>query len=368
MSCYHPLARITENAMPFLPERFWSRFSNGGYICSLDELNFIKERIYPLRSDMYQQIPCGHCIGCRLDYSRDWATRCVLEAKQYKYNVFLTLTYNDENLPYTYLCDKIDGTVTEVPVLVRKDLQDFLKRLRFYWDKNYDPSKPNTPNFCCESSQIRVYYCGEYGEIGHRPHYHLILFNCQIPDLEPIKKSVDGSTLYTSKTISDLWHNKGFVSIGAVTWNSCAYVARYIMKKSKGQTAKDEKELFCYEDPVSGVFVDGLPSEFVGMSRRPGIAKTWYDKNSDTIYTFDKVYYLKGEEVQEAQPPKYFDRLFKANHGEGAFEPIKKKRRIASEASNRALEAKLGCSLEEYRERQERGKLKQLGALKRDKV
>ena len=32
-------------------------------------------------------IPCGNCIGCRLDYSRTWADRMLLEASYYKSNL-----------------------------------------------------------------------------------------------------------------------------------------------------------------------------------------------------------------------------------------------------------------------------------------
>ena len=44
-------------------------------------------------------IPCGGCIGCRIDRSRQWALRCVHEASLHSTNSFITLTYNDENLP-----------------------------------------------------------------------------------------------------------------------------------------------------------------------------------------------------------------------------------------------------------------------------
>ena len=45
------------------------------------------------------EIPCGRCIGCKLDYSRQWANRCSLEATQWQNNYFITLTYANEYLP-----------------------------------------------------------------------------------------------------------------------------------------------------------------------------------------------------------------------------------------------------------------------------
>jgi hypothetical protein len=45
------------------------------------------------------KIPCGQCIGCRLEYSRQWAMRCHHEASLHIFNSFITLTYDPEHLP-----------------------------------------------------------------------------------------------------------------------------------------------------------------------------------------------------------------------------------------------------------------------------
>ena len=104
------------------------------------------------------QVPCGKCLECRIQYARSWADRCVLEAKQYKYNYFVTLTYDDAFLPNrNSLCPK--------------DLQLFIKRLRKHYSKKYPGVK------------VRFLASGEYGDLSWRPHYHIILFNCPIDDL-----------------------------------------------------------------------------------------------------------------------------------------------------------------------------------------
>ena len=74
-------------------------------------------------------VPCGSCIGCRLDYSRDWATRCLLEAEQFKFNYFLTLTYDDVHLP--------KGNVQNA-TLVPEDFTNFMKRLRIYFKREFN--------------------------------------------------------------------------------------------------------------------------------------------------------------------------------------------------------------------------------------
>lgn len=67
-------------------------------------------------------LPCGQCIGCRIDRSRAWAMRCVHQASMYPDNCFVTLTYAPEYLPY-------NGS------LVHRDFQLFMKRLRKKYSK-----------------------------------------------------------------------------------------------------------------------------------------------------------------------------------------------------------------------------------------
>ena len=99
------------------------------------------------------QIPCGQCIGCRLARSADAMVRCIHESKMWPVNTFVTLTYSEEFLP-------------EDNGLCFRDLQLFWKRLRRYYD----------------GRKIRYFACGEYGTLGHRPHYHAIIFNCDFAD------------------------------------------------------------------------------------------------------------------------------------------------------------------------------------------
>lgn len=154
------------------------------------------------------QVPCGQCVGCRLERSRQWAIRCVHESKLHKDNCFITLTYNDANLP----SDKS---------LHYRDFQLFMKKLR----KQYPDKK------------IRFYMCGEYGENFGRPHFHACLFNFNFDDLT-LWKTQNKQKLYRSKKLEKLWP-LGHSSVGTVTFESAAYVARYIMKKVTGDAAED---------------------------------------------------------------------------------------------------------------------------------
>lgn len=214
-------------------------------------------------------IPCGQCIGCRLEKSRQWAIRCSLESQLYQNSYFLTLTYDDEHLPR-------GGT------LVPEDLQKFLKKLRRYIE--YHGS----------SEKIRFFACGEYGDNFCRPHYHSIVYNIDIPDLRRFSTSFNGDIYYTSEIINKIWGH-GYVIIGQVTFESCAYVARYVTKKITGDQAETHYQ--------------GRQPEFVRMSRRPGIGSAWLDQYKSDVYPHDYIVIRDGIKVK---PPKYFDKLFES--------------------------------------------------------
>lgn len=213
------------------------------------------------------QLPCGQCIGCRLERSRQWAVRCVHEASLYSQNCFLTLTFNDDHLP-------------NPPTLDVRDFQLFMKRLRKRFGKG-----------------IRFFHCGEYGEKFGRPHYHCIIFNLDFPD-KVLWKEYNGTKLYRSKILEELWPY-GYSSIGAVTFESAAYVARYILKKVNGDLAESHYS----SCPKTGEVFTRKP-EYTTMSRRPGIAKKWFDKYCADVFPSDEVILRDGVRMR---PPKYYD-------------------------------------------------------------
>lgn len=215
------------------------------------------------------EVPCGQCIGCRLERSRQWAARCIHEAQLYDQNCFITLTYSEEHLP-------------ENGSLVLKDFQDFMKRLR----KRF-------------GSGIRFFHCGEYGDQYSRPHYHACLFNFDFPDKELLR-----GDLFTSKALCELWPF-GFSTVGQVTFESAAYVARYVTKKISGAE-------YSRVHMVNGKFVPITP-EYATMSRRPGIGRGWYDKFRSDVYPSDEVVLRGGKKMK---PPKAYDRYFEVDNPE----------------------------------------------------
>ncbi len=221
-------------------------------------------------TDLPVELPCGQCIGCRLERSRQWAIRCMHEAQQHDENSFITLTYSDEYLP-------------EDNSLDLRHFQLFMKRLR----KSL-------------STKIRFYACGEYGETYGRPHYHACIFGFSFPDKTPWKKSND-QVLYRSAHLERLWPY-GYSSIGDVTFQSAAYVARYLLKKINGDDAENHYEYINWDTGE----ITQLKREYTTMSRRPGLGTSWFRKFQTDVYPSDQV--IVNAKIM--RPPKFYDGLY----------------------------------------------------------
>lgn len=249
MPCYHPtIAYRGKKTNPETGKRPLSFNPREGYI------------------DLPVKIPCGGCLGCRLEKARQWRLRMMHEAELHEDNSFITLTYAPENLPP-------GGT------LVKRDLQLFMKRLRKRFGEG-----------------IKFYGVGEYGSLLKRPHYHVILFGHDFQDktLWFAGKSRK-ENLYRSKDLEKLW-TVGFTTVGSVTVDSCGYVARYVTKKITGKMAEKHYQ--------------GKQPEFALMSRGGkngrGLAYDWFKKYSTDVYPKDFVT-LKGT---KQRPPAYYDKLY----------------------------------------------------------
>lgn len=149
----------------------------------------IKGLSYDVR-DASTPFPCGQCINCRINKSRLWSSRMLLQRMVSGDSAFVTLTYNDEFVPEG--CD-----------LYPKDVTNFLKRIR-----NHFPPK-----------SIKYYYAGEYGSEKGRPHYHVALFGVSCGSESLIKKC------WTFEGVS-----MGRVHVGELTMQSARYISGYIIK------------------------------------------------------------------------------------------------------------------------------------------
>lgn len=265
-------------------------------------------------------LACGQCTGCRLERSRQWAIRCMHEAQMHKYNSFITLTYDDEHLPDRYWEGKYknNGTKAYAGNLQYRDIQLFLKKIRnkitrdsehqskHAWQnkQEWQPQlSSHSTNTVLQSThkQVRFYMAGEYGEQYSRPHYHMCLFGTDFPNKIYIGKTPSGSKLYRSEQLEKLWP-QGFSSIGQITFESAAYVARYIMKKITG---KQQQKHYEKTDQETGEIIR-LKPEFNSMSRAQGIGLAWLTKYTSDVYPHSYVI-VRGK---KSNPPRYYDKQY----------------------------------------------------------
>lgn len=230
-------------------------------------------------------LPCGQCRGCRLTSSRTWAIRCVHESQMHKFNSYITLTYNDEHLAPELSLDY-------------RDWQLFVKRIKKRLARH-----AASPHLLCKEGTVRFYVGGEYGPRYGRPHWHACLFGLDFADRVPYKKTNSGEMLDISQTLTDIW-GKGFASVGNITFNSAAYIARYIMKKRTGDGNKKNYEII---DPETGE-IKIRRKELNNMSRRPGVGSTWLGKYTTDVYPEGKTI-IKAHRFNA---PRYYDKQYKA--------------------------------------------------------
>ena len=215
-------------------------------------------------------LPCGQCVGCRLQRAATWALRCVHESKMYEQNSFITLTYNDANLPEDWS-------------LRHDDWQKFMKRLK------------ERVRYSGDKRNIRFYMCGEYGEKFGRPHYHACMFNYDFPDKKYKRVNALGDKIYTSELLDDVWNmaDPGVCEIGSVSIQSAGYVARYIMKKVTG-------------DDAVAHYGERKP-EYTHMSK--GIGKAWFEKNRRDVFPSDFLVH----DGKKLAVPRYYGELYELN-------------------------------------------------------
>lgn len=280
MACYSPITAI--DCSPDLND--WTQPKKLSFHWSVSQFEIAK------RQGRLLKLPCRHCVGCRLDKSREWANRIVMEQVYYDESWFLTLTYDDEHLPPAYPTDPSTGEILSVHgTLVKKDLQDFLKRLRF------------------NSKQILRYYAaGEYGTSTFRPHYHILIFGLHLDDLKLLRDNFQGQPYYTSDFISKCWPF-GFHILGRVTWQSAAYVARYTMKKATHGFDKRYYEAAAIEP------------EFQTMSLRPAIGRRYLDDHPE-IFEYSTFNVSTPYGGRKMTLPEYFKKVYKEQHPKEAFE------------------------------------------------
>lgn len=283
-------------------------------------------------------------------------------------NAFITLTYNDKNLPKVQAiktiktkkhnlfkkkhCKKFREKYkwpselqgVEIPTLVKEHLQLFLKKLRrklereiikrfkssmTHWSLLSKTEKKDLVKNEYKKQAIRYYGVGEYGDRTKRPHIHIIIFNYWPLDAK-VHPEENGHKLYTSETLEKIW-SYGECKIGLVNFDTASYTARYVTQKVTGEDAIDH--------------YNGKVAEFALMSRKPGIGELWWKEYKKQTMAFDEIV-VNGI---KQKPPRYYTELlrkentlehFKLRMDRMKVEEIKTDRRLSQ--IDYAKEKKLG--------------------------
>ena len=274
-------------------------------------------------------ISCGQCLQCRLLRSKQRAVMSICESLEHTDNSFITLTFGYPQL-YTYFRHekKLSHYLASKKAhfyewsLDTEMFQKFMKRLR-NWYYNYQlclylisigrsdlvPSPFYSSGYITHlrlpllerpfllknfhPKKIRCMHCGEYGSKKQRPHHHAILFGFQFPDLKEIYEN--GKRYYTSEILSKLW-TFGIHRIGECTYNSCAYVSRYVTKKINGNNQE--------------VYYNGRKPEYITYSTKPVLGASYFKKNYKEFVNTQLISVV-ADKKYECHMPKSYDNLLK---------------------------------------------------------
>lgn len=255
----------------------------------------------------YMPQKCGKCSACQIRKRKDMSTRLSNEASVYRDSCFITLTYNEDNLPYTNFRPMLEtkkadlGDPNELvqnkpivrgkdvstwnqelqPTLLPRDITLFLKRLRMHLARH------------CDGLKVRYFVVGEYGSKTSRPHYHLIVFGWMPKDVK-VHQVCKGYTVFRSATLEKLWPF-GFSTIGTVNAGVAKYCARYVTKKLGDLCTP--KQLSC---------ATRCPVFTRQSTRNGGMGAPFFDRWCQHILRVGYVTYRSGTRITKAKIPRTY--------------------------------------------------------------
>ncbi len=261
----------------------------------------------PTKIENYDEIeiPCGTCLGCRLDHANSWALRILCESLSHKKNCFITLTYDNKNL----------NIKKNHMTLVKKDMQNFIKRLR-----------------SATGIKLSYFLCGEYGS-KHRPHGHAIIFGYEPEDLKLHSFSATDNKMFTSEKLAKIW-GKGYVCVQEVNYKTACYTARYVQKKAGLAPTKkiltgeiefkekiDERNGEIYTSIINKKLTEkedkyGREKEFIIMSKKPAIGLNYWLENKEKIKRNGGILIKINDQVKLRPLPRYYKKLWEKENYE----------------------------------------------------
>ncbi len=216
-----------------------------------------------------KNVPCGRCAFCLVNKQKDWAFRLNQEMKVSESAHFVTLTYDEECLPF--------GETD--PTLDKRDTQLFIKQLRNHTRAHFKQALKRMPKNILkqfnetEIKAIRYYLIGEYGPETNRPHYHAILFNV-LPEV---------------MTKLDIIWDRGHVSVAPVNQARINYVTKYLISSKVGDQER----------------WTGKQKDFATMSRKPGIGAN-YIIGKEQYHTDTRKTQIRTNDGKTQRMPEYY--------------------------------------------------------------
>jgi len=245
-------------------------------------------------------VPCRGCIACRITIQAEKAIRAEHERQMYDEaghpSSFITLTYDDANLPFHGL--------------KKADAQAVVRKIQ-KWSRLEN-----------HGHKLRYLIAGEYGDKFGRAHYHLVLFGTSFrQDRVPHYKS-NGRQYYTSETLTRLW-GKGHADLCDLDHNRCQYAVKYALEEVKGKAAPAH---YSFQTKTGS---HQRAREFVCASNRPGLGYSWFVKYRADIFPRDELIH-NGKRLPV---PGYYFKLLERLHPDLYLE-VKAKRVSYGEAND----------------------------------
>lgn len=324
--------------------------------------NRLAEALYIMGYMNYNEVGCGKCEICKIENSKQWTTKGYCESQMWKNKCFITLTYNNENLP-------------DDRKLRRSDIQKFWKDLRYHLYK--ETKKTSEIDLTKERENMEEIYsniledmfgknsrrknrypirylnCGEYGPKTKRPHYHAVIWNFEPLDMKRHSKDPRGYWIYTSEKLNKIW-GKGYVIVGMATTETCAYVARYCTKKYS--RTKEEQEKMKKKKQL----------EFIGASSMGFIGYFYWIKNKESIKENGGIVMRNREKTYLAKIPKAMQKVWKLEDDDSYETYDWWKNKVGKENWEKIL-SKTDLTESEYIEDTYRQRMKKYRLLKRSK-
>lgn len=221
--------------------------------------------IYNKSAHAWINASCNHCIECEQKYRTSWQFRLQQELKRAKSTFFVTLTYDDENLP-----SLSNGEVCY-------DNQHFTawrKRMATYFKRHND-------------ANIKYICTGEFGDETQRPHYHLILFIDCVVSYDEVNNAAHYYWDYAQVVDVDEPRSNNAVS---------SYVTKYVMKDYYRETK-----------PI----IEGSKTNKFRIHVSNNLGLNWLGTQESKEFYFDPdnhpLVSLKGDDYSRTIPiPRYY--------------------------------------------------------------